>query len=329
MKGFLVMTKNLLVILVLFLSFSADAFAKDKLDKLVLAGPIAPVTYPLIYMVEKNRLQGIAKVTELKIWKNPDQLRAMIADRQADFLAVPTNVAANFYNRGVDLRLINVSIWGILWVVSRDGNINNIADLKGQEVVIPFKGDMPDIVFRNLALRQGLDPDRDFKIRYVRAPIDAAHQLIMKLADHAVLTEPLVSKVLLESKKSGAGLHRSINLQEVWGTAYKTEAKIPQAGIAVLANIKNKPEIIEAFQREYAAAIKWAKLHPEEMSKLVQKYIPGLEPEPVAEALRHVPLKFVTAQEARTSLERFFGALKEGNPASVGGKLPEGDFYGK
>jgi NitT/TauT family transport system substrate-binding protein len=329
MKGFLVMTKKLSVIFLLFLSFSVDAFAKDKLDKLVLAGPIAPVTYPLIYMVEKNRLQDVAEITELKIWNDPGQLRAMIAGRQADFLAVPTNVAANFYNRGVDLKLINVSIWGILWVVSRDANISNLLDIKGQEVVMPFKGDMPDLVFRNLALKQGLDPDRDFKIRYVDTPMDAAQQLIMKRADHAVLTEPLVSTVLLKSKESGAGLHRSINLQKVWGDAYKTKAKIPQAGIAVMANIKSNPKILEIFQREYAAAIQWIRLHPEEMGKLVQKYIRGLKPEPVVEALRHVPLKFVTAQEARTSLERFFGALKEGNPASIGGKLPEGNFYGK
>ncbi len=329
MKALLVMTKKLLVILLLFLSFSVDAFAKDKLDKLVLAGPIAPVTYPLIYMVEKNRLQGIAEVTELKIWHNPGQLRAMIAGRQADFLAVPTNVAANFYNKGVDLSLINVSIWGVLWVVSKDGNISNLTDLKGQEVVIPFKGDMPDLVFRNLALKQGLDPDRDFKIRYVDTPMDAAQQLIMKRAKHAVLTEPLVSTVLLKSKETGAGLHRSINLQKVWGTVYKAEAEIPQAGIAVLAKIKSNPKILEIFQREYAAAIKWSKLHPEEMGKLAEKYIPGLKPEPVAEALRHVSLKFVTAQKARTSLERFFTALKEGNLASIGGKLPEGNFYGE
>ncbi len=325
------MTKKLMIILLLFLSFSVDTFAteKDKLDKLVLAGPVAPVTYPLIYMVEKNRLKDIAEVTELKIWHNPDQLRAMIAGRQADFLAVPTNVAANFYNRGVDLSLINVSIWGILWVVSSDVNISNLFDLKGQEVVMPFKGDMPDIVFRNLALKQGLDPDRDFKIRYVRAPIDAAQQLMMGRANHAVLTEPLVSTVLLEAKKSGAGLHRSINLQKVWGDVYKTEAEIPQAGIAVMANIKGKPEVIEAFQHEYALAIEWIRLHPEEMGKLVEKYIHGLKQEPVAKALRHVPLKFVTAEDARASLEMFFGALKKGNPDSIGGKLPEGNFYGK
>lgn len=323
------MTKEIVVILLLFMSCSIDVFAKDKVDKLVLAGPFAPVTYPLIYMVENSRLQDVAEVTELKIWNNPDQLRAMIAAMQADFLAVPSNVAANLYNRGVDLNLINVSIWGVLWVVSRDGNISNLPDLKGQEVIIPFKGDMPDLVFRNLALKLGIDADKDFKIRYVNTPIDAAQQLIMNRADHAVLVEPAVSMVLLKSKKSGAGLHRSINLQKVWGAVYKTEAEIPQAGICVMANIKSKREVIETFQREYASAIKWSRRHPVETGKLVQKYIAGLKSKPVAEALRHVSLKFVTAQNARTSLETFFTALKEGNPSSIGRKLPEGGFYGK
>lgn len=320
---------TLVVALFLFLSLAVNASAKDKLDKLVLAGPIAPVTYPLIYMVENNRLDAIAKAVELKIWRNPDQLRAMVAGRQVDFVATPTNVAANLYNRGVDLSLMNVSIWGILWVVSKDGNVSSLSDLKGQEIVMPFKGDMPDIVFRHLAVKQGLDPAKDFKIRYVPTPTDAKQQLLMGRAAHAVLSEPAVSAVLLKSKKSGAGLRKAINLQAVWGDVYKTKPEIPQAGIAVMGDIKNKPEILKTFQREYAAAIEWARRHPEEMGKLVQKYIAGLEPAVVAEVLRNVPLKFVTAQDARVSLEMFFTALHGGNPDLIGGKLPEGAFYGK
>jgi NitT/TauT family transport system substrate-binding protein len=63
------------------------------------------------------------KKIEFKLWKNPDELRALILKKEVNFIALPTNVAANLYNKGVDIKLLNVSIWGILGMISRDPNL--------------------------------------------------------------------------------------------------------------------------------------------------------------------------------------------------------------
>jgi NitT/TauT family transport system substrate-binding protein len=88
---------------------------------------------------------------------------AIDAKRGVDFIAMPSNVAANLYNRGVKLRLINVATWGVLWLVSRDPNLKTLADFKGKEVVMPFRADMPDIVFQTLLAKAGLDAANDFR----------------------------------------------------------------------------------------------------------------------------------------------------------------------
>jgi NitT/TauT family transport system substrate-binding protein len=98
-------------------------------------------------MVESGALRDVADVVEFQPWKDPDQLRVLAMDGRADFVAMPTNVAANLYNRGVALQLLNVSTWGVLWMVSRDAGLKTLADFKGKEIAMPFRADMPDIVF--------------------------------------------------------------------------------------------------------------------------------------------------------------------------------------
>jgi len=122
--------------------------AAPKLDKLTLVGPAGPMAIPLAYLVENDKLADIATETELVIWENPDQLRAIVSGGQAGhFLTLPSNSAATFYNKGMQLQMLDISVWGILYIISDDQAIQTIADLKGKEVVVPFKGNMPDLLF--------------------------------------------------------------------------------------------------------------------------------------------------------------------------------------
>lgn len=305
----------------------------EPLDRITIAGPMAVVTYPMLVMVENGKFDQIAKKVEVKIWQNPDQLRAMVLGNGADFLAVPTNVAAMFYNKGVDLRLLNVSVWGILHMVSRDNSLKTLADFKGKEIAMPFKGDMPDIVFRQIVRQQGLDPDRDFTIRYVSNPMDAVQLLVLRRVDHALLAEPAVSMVLYKTKNHkvlkhvAPDLYRSVDLQVEWGKVFKTDNDVPQAGIAALKTINTNKEILAIFQKEYQEAIAWCLANPEETGKIVEKYIKGLKAAPVANAIGNTNLEFKNALESKEKLVHFFSVLSESEPKKIGGRLPDDSFY--
>jgi NitT/TauT family transport system substrate-binding protein len=308
--------------------------AAAKLPKLVLSGPFAAVSFPLIHMVETGALKDVADSVEFQSWKDPDQLRVLALDGKAnvDFIAMPTNVAANLYNRGVKLQLINVSTWGVLWMVSRENGLKTLADFKGKEILMPFRADMPDIVFQLLAEKQGLDVKRDFKLRYVGSPLDAMQMLIMRRADHALLAEPAVSVALRKTKSFPVSvvapeLYRSANLQEEWGRTMQRQARIPQAGMVAMGRALANPALIEKFQQAYAASLAWCEKNPEECGKLVAKRVDMLTPEGVADSVRVDNAVFVTARDAKPELEFFFGLLHAKQPALVGGKLPDGGFY--
>lgn len=176
------------------------------LPQITLAGPPAIVSAPLIHMAETGALKDAAQRTVFTAWRDPDQLRMMAMGGKADVLAMPSNVAANLFNRGAGVTLLNISTWGALWIVTRDAQRKTLADFKGEEIAVPFRGDMPDIVLQLLLTKQGLDPLRDFRIRYVPTPMEAMQLLITRRVSHALLSEPAVSLALRKTRSFPVGL---------------------------------------------------------------------------------------------------------------------------
>lgn len=294
--------------------------------RLVLAGPFATVSHPLIHIVNSGALSDVASQVEFRLWKDPDQLRAMVLEGSADFIAVPTNVAANLHNKAQPIRLLNVSVWGILNILSRESSQERLADFEGKELLVPFRGDMPDLVLQHLAQAQGLKLD----LRYVPSPIDAMKMLIMRRADHALLAEPATSMALRKTGSFPLGaiapaLHRSVDLQQEWGAAFEVAPRIPQAGMAVLGEVD--AEVISRFEAAYAEALAWYEAHPVEAGKEVAQALPMLDADAIADSIPHVKLQVVDAKQAQPSLEGFFEMLHDLEPKSIGGRLPAPDFY--
>ncbi len=316
----------------LFLFLMTALFAEGKIDKLVIAGPFASVSHPMIHMIETGALKDVTEKIEFRLWKNPDELRALTLKGEVDFIAVPTNVGANLYNKGVDIKLLNVSVWGILGMITRDKNLKTLKDFKGKEIVMPFRSDMPDIVFEQICKKQGLNPKKDFKLRYVSSPIDAMQMLIMRRVDHALLAEPAISIALRKTKSFpiklvAPDLYRSDMLEKEWGEVYKVEGKIPEAGIAFLGDTKGKENLIKRFLQEYEKSLQWYQKNPIEAGKLIVETLPMLDADGLADSIARVQLESVHAKEAQKDLEFFFDVLKENNPKVIGGKLPDSGFY--
>ncbi|MDC8757912.1 ABC transporter substrate-binding protein [Janthinobacterium fluminis] len=320
-------------LLALALAAAAGMAQAGKLPKLVLAGPYAGVSFPLMHMVDSGALADLADRVEFVAWRDPDQLRVLALDGKADIVAMPSTVAANLYNRGSKLALLNVASWGTLWMVSRDAGLKTLADFKGKEVAMPFRADMPDIVFGVLAERQGLDVRKDFRLRYVASPLDAMQLLLTRRVDHVLLSEPAVSMALRKSRSFplsavAPDIHRSVDLQQEWGRLFKREARIPQAGIAALGKAKDDAALTARVLAAYAASEKWCAGHADACGALVAKYASVLSAEAVADAVRSAPGTAVTAQSARPELEAFYRVLLGKQPALLGGKLPDAAFYG-
>lgn len=319
----------LATLVVALLALSAQA---QKLPRLVLAGPPASVSDPLIRMVDSGALADVADKVEFVSWRDPDQLRAMALDKRADVLAMPVNVAANLYNRGVPLELLNVSAWGILWVVTRDPGVHTLADLRGKEIAMPFRGDMPDVLFGLIAQREGIDVRKDIRLRYVASPIDAMQLLILRRVDNALLAEPAVSMALRKTHSFplnvvAPSLYRGIDLQKEWGRAFDRPPRIPQAGIVVMGAARTDPKLAARIAQEYARALDWCRAYAAACGQEVAKQIPMISAEAAADSIGQSAMQAVPAAQARPDLEFLFERMLQSSPGLVGGKLPDDGFY--
>jgi NitT/TauT family transport system substrate-binding protein len=300
-----------------------------KLDKLTLVAPPGPMAIPLAYMAVNDKLADVAAETELVIWENADQLKAMVAGGQGDFVTIPSNNAAIFYNKELKLRLLNISVWNITYLVTTDPDVTSFSDIKGQSLVVSLQGSVPDVMFQYIAMKEGLDPEKDFDLQYVNDPTQAAQFLLAGKVQNAVLSEALATAVLLQTKTAGKPLHRAFAFDKAWAEAAGGSALSTIAGTVATATVMDQPAVVAAFEREYEAAVEWMVANPDEAGQLVETELPelGLKAAVMTTSLKNITWNYTPAAEARASLEAFYAALSELSPAVIGGRLPDDGFY--
>jgi NitT/TauT family transport system substrate-binding protein len=301
-----------------------------KLAKLTLVAPPGPMAIPLAYMAVNNKLADVADKTEVVIWENTDQLKAYVAGKQGDFVTMPSNSSAMFYNKGLKVQLLDISVWNITYLITSDALAKGFADIKGQSLAVPFQGSVPDLMLQYIAKAEGLDPQKDFKVRYATDPTQAAQLLVSGQVQNAVLSEALATAVILQTKTTAKPLHRALAFDKAW-TEASGGTESPIAGTVATASVLGRPDVIAAFEREYAAAVQWMLTNPEEAGKLMETQLPqlGLKAAVMTASLQNITWKYTAAVDARASLDQFYQDLSELSPEVIGGKVPDDGFYFK
>jgi NitT/TauT family transport system substrate-binding protein len=218
--------------------------------------------------------------------------------------------------------------------MTSDPEAASFADIQGQSLVVSLQGSVPDVMFQYLATKEGLDPANDFALRYATDPTQAAQLLVAGEVDNAVLSEALATSVILQTKDKEVPLRRALAFDEAWAaaTGAAADAEAPQtpiAGVVATATVMERPEVIAAFEREYAAAVQWMLGDPAAAGQLVETELPelGLKAAVLTASLENITWQHTPAAEARSSLESFYTALMELSPEVIGGKLPDDGFY--
>lgn len=310
------------------LSLASSLFVHSSPNEITLSGPGAVVSYPLMVMAEQQSLKSDNIALRFVRWKNPDQLRAMIIAGQVDVSAIPSNLAAIMYNKGHPLMLLNISVWDIMSVVSRDRSLTELADLAGQEIVVPFKNDMPTVVLNKLLGKQLGSRTALVKQRSAHNLLDSSQLLLAGQVKHALLIEPVTSMVLYRNhKQKGQPLYRAINISEHWKREFPEAPELPQAGIIGNHTVAGNTSLMHKINRQYQQQATWCKTHAKKCAGLVSHYLPGAPKAALVEAIKHTRLEARPAQQAKQALEGFYQVLARDNAKLIGGKLPDGDFY--
>jgi NitT/TauT family transport system substrate-binding protein len=309
---------------------TSTSAAPAKLAKLTLVAPPGPMAIPLAYLAANNKLAGVADRTEVVVWENADQLKAYVAGKQGDFVTMPSNNAALFYNKGLQLQLLDISVWNITYLITSDEKVASFADIKGQSLAVSLQGSVPDLMFQYIVEARGLDPAKDFKVRYATDPTQAAQLLVSGQVQNAVLSEALATAVLLQTKDTARPLHRAVAFDKAWGDA-SGGPDSPIAGTVATASVLDRPDVVAAFEREYQAAVQWMTDNPDEAGKLMETQLPqlGLKAAVMSASLKNITWRYTPATDARASLDQFYLDLSQLSSEVIGGKVPDDGFYFK
>ncbi|MFW5825103.1 MAG: ABC transporter substrate-binding protein, partial [Marinobacter sp.] len=234
-------------------------------DRLVATTPLGLPQVILARALEDPELQEQFPEQELRDWKDPDQLRAWLARAEVMVAATPTNVAANLYNRGVPVVLLNVNVWGTLGMLGLEskGPLKKVEDLAGRHVGVPWRGDMPDLVFRYLLDKAGLEVGRDVKVSYQSSPFETVQMYVARRLDAAVLPEPMRTNTRLQSMQFGQS-PAELDLQQEWARLTGDEARLPQAGVLCRRELlEQAPEQVDVLQAAIGRAVDWVVSEPE------------------------------------------------------------------
>ena len=254
----------------------------------------------------------------------PDDVTSSIISKTLDIAAVPTNLASVLYNRtngGVNVIALNTL--GVLHIINSDGTVNSIEDLRGKTIGATGQASTPEYILRYILKENGIDPDKDVTINYYTEHAELATHLISGDVTIGMLPEPQVSTVLMKNE-----LCKSvIDLTKEWEKVSPTSALV-QGCIVVRSEFAEQyPDSVNNFLKEYKESVEFANTAENAPEVIASLGIAG-NAEIARRALPGANICYFDFESGmKDKLSGFLAVLFDANPKSVGGALPQDDFY--
>ncbi|WP_406863620.1 MqnA/MqnD/SBP family protein [Streptomyces sp. HUAS MG47] len=258
--------------------------------------------------------------------RGPDEIRTRLTSGSVDLLTLPTNIAANLHNRGVDVRVLGVVDGPSDVLLGPASASASWSSLRGATVHIPFKGDVNDVVFHALAERNGLKPGKDFTVVHHPTLADLLTAVGSGRAAYALLPEHQATLAAAKASGAGAPLGRLLELGEQWRRT-TGQTGYPTYAVGVRGEFADRhPELLKEIDRALRASAKTASGSPDRVTAQVAART-KVPPATVTELLNRLSPGYRPASAARPELTALFRELATTAPALLGGRAPDDGIY--
>lgn len=266
---------------------------------------------------------------EFTVAASPDEARNALISGTTDIAALPVNLAAVLYNKGVDISFVGINTLGVLYILENGNTITSVEDLRGKTIYATGQGSTPQYILEYLLTKNGINLENDITIEYIAEHAELATKLATGDAAIGILPEPNVTSALSAATQNGnTALRIALDVTEEWEKF--GEGELCQGCIVVTNQFKNEhPEQYAKFLKEYAASAEYVVTEVDEASKIIEEF--GIIPKaPLAKkAIPNANICFIDGDDGIAYMQSVLNVLYTANPSSVGGKLPDDAFYGK
>lgn len=283
-----------------------------------------------------NLLENVVSINnesvEYESYASAFILTTALVKKEIDVGFLPPNLAAIYFN-GTDnpddnILCTAITGYGNLALICKDTSVKNLSDLKDKTVYVAGQAATPEYMLRYLLEKNKIKYDTgksgsvtlDFSIPNNQiAPMFVSGKI-----DCVLVPEPFATVIKMNYK----GTYSLIDIQEEYK---KLNPKTPEYPLTVMVVrrefAQNHTETMNKFLEEYKASYEWTMDNALESGKLCEELELGLKAAIVSNSIPYANYTFVTGTQARAQLEQILKIFYEQDPVSVGGKLPEQDFY--
>ena len=262
-------------------------------------------------------------VIEYEMQKSPDLLVTKVLKEEADIAIVPSNLAAQAFNKELSYEIVGTAVWGSFYLASTE-DINGFEELKGREIYTFGKGLTPDLVLRYVLSQNGIDPEEDVKITYLNAASEVGPAFIGGKTNLAVLAEPLLTTITMKKEDTKIIL----DLNEEWGKAAGTDKGYPQASLIIKKDlIENNREFVEDFIKAYEESRKWAVENSETLGGYAEELGISVAKETIEKGIIWNNVESFNIIDGKEEYKAYYEAILDFAPDFIGGKIPDEDIY--
>lgn len=248
-----------------------------------------------------------------------DELTGMLVKGDLDIALIPANLAAVLYwNSNAEIQIIDVNTLGVLYVVSNDGEISSVEDLKGRTIYLTGKGTGPDIVLQYLLEANGVSKE-DVTLEYKTEATEVAAALAAEEeqgnAAVGVLPQPFVTVACAQNEN----LQMVLDLTKEWEKVQQDGSSlVTGVTVATKAFVEEHPEAVDAFLTDHGNSVTYVNENPDQAAQwAVEKEI--IAKEPIArKAIPNCNVVCLTGTDMKQALTGYFRTLYEANPKVVG-----------
>ena len=282
-----------------------------------LKGPTTMGLVNLMSEVESGAKSGYS----FEMQSQPDVIMSELVSGKLDIALLPANVAAVAYNKtNHGVSAIDINTLGVLYCVTGDENIKSVKDLAGKTVLSTGQGASPEYVLNYLLEKNGVT---DCDVQFKSEATEIAALLKQDPAQIAILPQPFVTVATAQNDQ----LKVAFSLTDEWKSV-SPDSKL-LTGVTVVRNevLENRAAEVDQFIADHQASTEKAATDVDATAELVAKY--GIIAKaPVAKkALPNCNIVAIAGDEMKTDLVGYLQVLFDANPKSVGGTMPEDDFY--
>ncbi|MBQ3667925.1 MAG: ABC transporter substrate-binding protein [Clostridia bacterium] len=310
------MKKLLALALVLAMSFAALALA-DTVNVAALNGPTG------MGMVKMMKDEEGKDNYAFTLAGAADVIVPSFIKGEFDIVCVPANLASVLYNRtSGNVQVLAVNTLGVLYIVERGETVNSIEDVKGRTIYSAGKGATPEYALRYILSMNGIDPDTDVTIVFQSEHAECLTSIINDPTALAMLPQPFVT--VAQTKKDDVRV--ALDLTKEWDALDTDSGMLTGVVIARKDFVESNPDAVKSFMDQYAASVEYVNANTEEAAELIGSY-EIVAAAVAAKALPYCNIVCITGAEMQTLLGGYLAVLAEQDASSIGGSLPNEDFY--